>query len=354
MPSSTKFTARTLEDLLASATNRVMEDGRNNFRAICLSSDLPLFEIAERFSREFTISEQGEFFHLQTSYTKYRRDFEVHLYLYEYSETGTPIIFTLNSAEDIRRKAKPEIIGNNGIYYLWIPPSQMDAISDEILDFEGSRLTRFIGEKFGKEARSERERRPDYERREEYSGDDAAQTLEEAKLEYGITPTKLEFELPTKADFTIGNEGEFVMTNGDARFFFEEILLNMGISKVADMNDHIQSSKLDVVEVEGVEVFDKESLEIRLNNPLDYEDADDFLTNLKEQSFYPYNTSASEGSLLLTSRVIDEENGGMISITTDGEQLSVMPKHGSSFDSVMRFFRVIVENFDSEAHLIET
>lgn len=353
MPASSKFTARTLDDLLASATEQVREDGRNNFRAICLSSNLPISEIADRFSHEFAVSEQGEFIHLHTSYTKYRRKFEVHLYLYEYEKTGTPIIFTLNSAEDVRRKAKPEIIGNDGIYYLWIPPNEMDAISDEVLDFEGCRLTRFIGEKFGKEARSEQERRPEYERREEYSGDDAAQTLEEAKLDYGITPTKLEFEIPTKADFTLGNEGEFVMTNGDAHFFFEEIVIGMGVSRVAEMNDQIQSSKLDVVEVEGVEVFDKQSLEIELANTLDYEDADDFLHNLKERDFYPYNTSATEGSLLLTSRMIDEENGGMFSITTDGEQLSVLPKHGSSFDSVMRFYRVIIENFDSEAHLIE-
>lgn len=352
MPTPSKFSARTLKDLLASATDQVREDGRNNFRAICLSSDLPLPEIAERFSHEFTVSEQGEFFHLQTSYTKYRRQFEVHLYLYEYEETGTPIIFTLNSAEDVRRKAKPEIIGNSGIYYLWIPPGQMDAISDKVLNYEGCRLTRFIGEKFGKEARSEQERRPEYERREEYSGDDAAQTLEEAKFDYGITPTKLEFEIPTKAGFTLGNEGEFVMTNGNAHVFFEDVVIDMGVSRVAAMNNQIQSSKFDVVEVEGIEVFDKESLEIKLNNTLDYGDADNFLSNLKEQDFYPYNTSASEGSLLLTSRVIDEENGGMFSITTDGEQLSVLPKHGSSFDSVMRFYRIIVENLDSEAGLV--
>ena len=347
-----KFHERTLEGLLESATERVREDGRNNFRAICLSSDLSLEGIAKIFSSEFAISEQGEFYHLQTKYTKYRREFEVHLYLYEYPETGTPIIFTLNSSEDIRRTAKSAITAYEGIYYLWIPPNEMDAISDEVMNIEGCRLTKFIGEKFGKEARTRQERRPEYERREEYSGDDAAQTLEEAKIDYGITPTKLEFEIPTKANFTLNNEGEIVMTSGDAEFFFNEIVIGMAVSRVAKMNDQIQASKLDVIEVEGVEVFDKETLEIELNNALDYEDADDFISSLKEQEFHPYNISAEQGSLLLTSRVIDEENGGMFSLTTDGKQLSVLPKHGSSFDSVMRFYRFVVEKFDSEAHLL--
>ncbi|MBV0902354.1 hypothetical protein [Haloarcula salina] len=342
-----------LEDLLESATHRVREDRRNNFRTICLSSNLDLKEIAERFSAEFSVTEQGEFYHLNTTYKKYRQKFEVHLYLYEYKQTNTPIIFTLNSSEDIRRKAKSLVNINEALCHLWLPPNEMDAISDELLNIEGCRLTRFIGEKFGKEARSHQERRPEFERREEYSGDDAAQTLEEAKLDYGITPTKLEYELPTKANFTLSNEGEFVMKSGDAEFFFEQIVMDTAVSRVEDMNKQIQSSKLDVVEKEGVEVFDEKSLEIKLENSLDYEDADDLISNLKEDNFYPYNISAEQGSLLLTSRIIDEETGGMFSLTTDGSQVSVLPKHGSSFDSIMRFYRFLVEKFDTNADLIE-
>lgn len=352
MSPSARFPERTLDDLLESATQRVQEDRRNNFRTICLSSNLALEEIVNTFAKDFSVAEQGEFYHLSSSYTKYRRKFEIHLYLYEYEETGTPIIFTLNSAEDIRRTAKPIIIANEGIYHLWIPPNDMDAISDKILNIEGCRLTRFIGEKFGKKARSQQERRPEFERREEYSGDDAAQTLEEAKMDYGITPTKLEFEIPTKASFTLGNEGEIVMNGGNAGFFFNDIVIDMAVSRVAEMNDQIQSSKFDVVEKEGIEVFDKQSLEIKLNNGLDYQDADDLITSLKNEGFYPYNISAEEGSLLLTGRVIDEENGGMFSLTTNGRQLSVLPKHGSSFDSVMRFYRFVVEKFDSNAQLV--
>lgn len=354
MTSPAKFHERTLGGLLESATQRVREDRRNNFRIICLSSNLALEEIVNAFTGDFSVNEQGEFYHLNTTYAKYRRKFEVHLYLYEYEETGTPIIFTLNSSEDIRRKVKPVIAGSGGIYPLWIPPNDMDAISDEILHIEGCRLTRFIGEKFGQEARSQQERRPEFERRQEYSGDDAAQTLEEAKMDYGITPTKLEFEIPTKASFTLGNEGEIVMNRGNANFSFNNIVIDMIVSRVTEMNDQIQSSKLDVVEKEGIEVFDKQSLEIELNNDLEYEDADDLITSLKSENFYPYNTSAKQGSLLLTSRVIDEENGGMFSLTTDGQQLSVLPKHGSSFDSVMRFYRFVVEKFDPNAHLLET
>lgn len=59
------------DDSISDRTERVREDGRNNFRAICLSSNLRIEEVANILASEFSVTKQGEFYHLATKYTKY-------------------------------------------------------------------------------------------------------------------------------------------------------------------------------------------------------------------------------------------------------------------------------------------
>lgn len=336
-----------LKELLSEASNKLKEDRRNNFRSICLSSDLEFEDILEAFGDRFEVSPQGEFYELKTSYDKYGIEINVFLYLYQYSEVGQPILFTLNSSEDISRTAEPIITTTEGIYYLWMPPGIVESLKEKILDIEGSRLTYFYGEKFSSKRRFDEERRPEYKRKDEYKGDDAADTLEERKMEYGIFPTRLRFQVPTKAQFQFSNLGEFVLMRGKTDFFFE--MVNLGLEKVEGLNNAIQSSNLSVIEEDGIERISKRTLEIEVAHPLDYEDSSMFINEMKDDEFYPYNISKSEGSLLLEGRIVDEKNGGIISLSTDGSVFSLLPKYGSDFDSLMRFFRFMVERIDSDA-----
>ncbi|MFC6954630.1 hypothetical protein [Halorubellus litoreus] len=268
-------------------------------------------------------------------------------------ETETPILFTLNSSEDFRRTAKPAIVSTEGVYHLWIPPEKIDTIMEDILSVDGSRLTKFIAEKLSSERRFQKERRPEFERRQEYKGEDAAQTLDEARMEYGVTPKKLQFEIPSLADFGFGEEGEFVMKGGDASYFFNDIVKEFALKRVKRMNEQIQSTKLDLVKEDELERIDKQSLEIQLSNALEYEDREDFISELEDGQFYPYEINTERGSLLLTGRLIDEQNGGMLSLTTDGKKLTILPKHNSRFDSILRFYRFLVENVDPSASVQE-
>lgn len=337
-----------MDTLLAEASSKLQEDQRNNFRAICLNSELPTQAILDAFAGRFTISPQGEFHELTTSYQKYGQEIDVHLYLYNHPDFDVFIIFTLNSSGDFSRTAESVVQSTEGIYYLWMPPNIVESLKEDLLSIEGSRLTYFYGEKFSSQRRFEEERRPEYPRKDEYEGDDAAETLEERKKEYGITPTRLRFEIPPKGTILFSNLGDFVLLAGEPHEFYHDIV-QMGLKKVNDMNTAIQSSELSLVEDEGVERVSKQTLEIEVERGLDYEDADNFLGELRDDEFYPYNVSKSEGSLLLEGRIVDQENGGMISLSTDGQIFSVLPKYGSDFDSLMRFYRFVVEKIDTDA-----
>lgn len=350
MGSDSSIGAETLDDFLSVVSQSMRADKRNNFRAICLTSDLTWDELLLRFQGRFDVTEQGVFHELHAKYEKHNQLFHVYLYLYRHPETGSPIFLTLNSHDDFRRTANRIITGTERIHYIWFPPEEMALIKNEILDNEGCRLVKFEGEKFGREQKYEEERRPEIRRKGEYSGDDAADTLEERKKEYGITPVHLYFEWPTKGTFHFRDEGEFVLNSGNPEFFFKEIVMPT-LETVNPLNTAIKESELHIVEKQGIEQIEKHTLNIKLNAPLDYDERGDLIDHMKEGGFYPYSLQTSKGSLLLNGRIVDEENGGIISLSTDGQIMSILPRYESGFDSLLRFYRFVVEQVDSEAHI---
>lgn len=337
-----------LNEFLSTARQRMLDDRNRNFRVICLSSDLPWEKFLTLCRGYFSVEEQGDFYELHQTYEKHQQVFDVYLYLFRHPETGSPTFLTLNSHDGFSRTADRMIRNSEGIYYVWFPPDAMAKLTDRILAEEGTKMVGFEGKKFGRERKYEEERRPETRREGEYWADDAAETLEERKKEYGITPTHLHFEWPTNGDFHFRDEGEFVLTRGDPGFFFNEIV-SPGLEDVTPLNTAIKRSHLNIVDNDGVERIDKESLEIDLNHALDYDEADAFISRMKSSGFYPYSYRAAEGSLLLNGRIVDERSGGMISISTDGQVISVLPRYDSGFDSLLRFYRFVVEEVDGDA-----
>lgn len=340
----------TLDDFLHTASQRMQGDQRSNFRVICLTTDLSWDDLLLRFEGRFEITTQGDLHELHGTYEKHDQVYHVYLYLYRHPETQSPVFLTLNSHEDFRRTADRTISRTQRIHYIWFPPEDLAFIQDEILDNEGAKLVAFEGEKYGRQRKYEEERRPEIRRKSEYEGDDAAETLEERKMEYGITPIHLYFEWPTKGKFHFRDEGEFVLTSGNPDFFFKEIVTPT-LETVNPLNTAIKASELHIVERHGIEHIEKESLEIKLKAPLGYEERGDLLEQMKEEGFFPYSVQTDQGSLLLNGRIVDEANGGMISLSTDGQIMSVLPRYDSGFDSLLRFYRFVVEEVDSEAYI---
>lgn len=350
MASQNELSANTLEELLQEARGELERDKRTNFRVVCLSTDLPWEQLLTITRGYFSVTEQGDFHELYATHMKHNKEFHVYLYLYQHPETGEPIIFTLNSYDEFRRTSSSMIGGTEDLYTLWLRPKELTDLREEILTDEGIRLTGFDYDTFGKEQQYEAERRPGLKRSGSHDSEDAEHVLEEWKLDYGFTPTQLRFDLPSKGTFHFSNDGEFVLTRGDTRYLYTNVV-ESALQKIHPLNTTVQASELTVVTDGGIDRIEEKALEMDINDTLDYEDVDDLLTAMKSDDFYPYSYQAAPGSLLLNGRIVDERNGGMISVSTDGETMTLLPRYESGFDSLLRFYRFIVEEIDPETSI---
>lgn len=349
MASDNELSATTLGDLLPEASTELGHDERGRFRTICLSTSLSWEELLTRFRGYFTETQQGDFHQLHTTYEKLNKELQVYLYLFQHPDTGAPIIFTLNSYDDFRRTSKRIIEQTEDLYTLWIRPDEMAALREEVLDKEGIRLTGFDYDTFGKDERTG-QRRPGYERSGSHDSEDAEHVLEEWKLEYGICPTQLRFDLPTRGEFHFSNDGEFVLTEGDTGFLYEEVV-EPALREAYPLSETVQSSELKTTTEDGIDQIEERPLEMEITDTLDYDDVDSFVLAMKEEDFYPYSYQEAPGSLLLSGRIMDEQNGGMISVATDGETMTILPRYESGFDSLMRFYRFVVEQVDPDTSI---
>lgn len=350
MVSPRELTATQLNELLQEAKGKLTADNRIRFRIICLSTDLSWDHLLQIASGYFDVTEQGNFHQLYRSHTKHNKEFHVYLYLYRHPETGAPIIFTANSYDDFRRTAKSMVESTENLYTLWLRPSEVSEVREEIRDKQGVRLTGFDYDTFGKEQKHEAQRRPGHRRSGSHDSDDAIDILEDWKIEYGIHPTQLRFSLPARGEFHFSNDGEFVMKSGDTVFLYEEIV-ESALIKAYPLSETAQAAELNKVTKAGIDHIEQQPLEMTIEDSLDYDDVDDVVAEMKADDFYPYSYQAAPGSLLFNGRIVDERNGGMISVSTDGETMTVLPRYDSGFDSLLRFYRFIVEEVDPDTSI---
>jgi hypothetical protein len=346
-----ELTAKSRHELLEEARSALHTDNRANFRIVCLVTDLNWERLVDIVHGWFDVSEQGEFYQLSTEYTDRGQTSHVFLYLYKHPSTGAPIIFTLNSSEDLNKSLNRMVESTEGLYTLWLPPDEMSELKEGLVKKEGLELTGFDYETFGRDQRYEAEIRPGIERSGSHDSEDAEHVLSELTVKYGITPTRLRFKLATRGKFRFSNEGEFVLENGATDFLYDEVV-EPALEKVHPLNELMKTADLHVTTDNGFDKIEEQPIEITISDPLDYDDREEFTAEMKKADFYPYSAQSAEGSLLYNGRIADERNDGIISVSTDGEDMTLLPRYDSGFDSLVRFYRFLVENVDPDTEIV--
>ncbi|MFO7991622.1 MAG: hypothetical protein R6U61_04910 [Thermoplasmata archaeon] len=351
-----KLEGATIEELFLEVSSILKNDKRKKFRALCLNTDLSKYIIKNIFKKSFQVNDQGEFLELFTTYEKYEQEKEVYVYLFFTESLENIILFTLSSSDELYKTMGSLIESTEGIYNLWIPPSFLEIIQEKILDIRGSSLTYFSYENYASERRGLKRKKGEGE----YRGDDARSKLEKWKKEDEITPTSFEFKIPPKTNIKINNTGEFILLNKkdihvfpDNINFFYENLIKMSINEVSEINREIKTSTLDVIKTDTREKLEEKQLHIQLKDPLDYEDGSTFLEQMKSSSFMPYNYTTAEGSLIMEGNIVDKKNGGILSLSSNGERFLLIPKYNTKFDSLLRFFRFLIERVDPNAEIVK-
>jgi len=351
----TELEAEKIEELFDEVSQKLKNDKRKKFRVLCLNTDLDKSILKKVFQKEFDVSEQGDFLELFTTYEKYEQEKKVFIYPFFSDELEAMVLFTLASSDELSKTIGPLVESTEGIYNLWIPPFYFEKIQEDIRNLESSKLTYFSFENFA----TDRKGIEVGKKEGKYRGNDALAKLEEWKKKDDIKPIAMEFEIPRKTNIKVNNRGEFTILNQkdlhirreNIKFFYEKII-RKSIEKLSKMNQEIKTSTLDVIETEEGQRLQEKELHIELKNPLDYDEADNFIEQMESSNFVPFDYSTSKGSLIMEGNIADEKSGGILSLSSDGKTFLLLPKFDTKFDTLLRFYRFLIEKVDSHAQII--
>jgi len=278
-------------------------------------------------------------------------------YAYLDSETGLLLIFTDDKMDAIREiiwRRIVEVI--DGIYYLFISPEEFDKLSNKIYqDYPLSRCIRFNA-MHTSQFRYRGETRPQIRRTIIYNGEDALEALDEMKHFYGVIPTLMQFKIPDLGTYSIRNNGCFTLVGSErqeesrryllslANFVYKDVLVYRDIIKTADFElIPIQTER------KTFHIPKLTPITINFSQKLEFNDGKALLEVLSEQGYSVFNYIISEGSLVSSGMITDENKKNVITFDLNSDRIILAPRYNVSFDVFLKFYRIILENFDSEA-----
>jgi hypothetical protein len=294
--------------------------------------------------------ENREIIEFSTKYHLYKEEREVFYYLFKHPKfEEIYYIFSFNGIGDVYRTLFRTIESNDEIYFLWLPPKYFDNLKDKILDIQGSYMTSFMGRTLGREGVG---KRPMFARKILYEGDDAKSASEELRFEYGVFPQSVAFVIPDNLKFKISCKGYYSLFAGDIIKFKDEIIESF-ILMIVDDNKQMKDAKLSVEKGNGKEKIIIKEVIFKLEQELCFDEMKDFIKALEEDNFSIYSEKLEEGSVIFSTHVVDEKKGNIFTLTSDGKYFTVVPKYQSSFVSIVRFHRFLIEKIDQSTSIIK-
>jgi len=308
--------------------------------------------------RGFRIEKMGEINRLSCNYfdTEKKENKLATLYAYLNPETKLLLCFT-----DEKTEAIDQTIGNSantspGIYYMFISSRVFDDIRERIVNVSpGARCIYFTAKHIPQFAKRG-ETRPDIRRTITYSGDDALQTLEEVRRYYGVSPRVMRYRIPSIGDYEIKNTGYFTLIKAETPAPAKKFLLSLvdfASVQVLRSRQIIEKSDFKLIPLKTErKVFEIPKLipwVIRFGKPLSFEDAGSLVESMAANGYTIFNHVMAKGSVRLNGMVLDEKKNSLFTIDVDSEHMIVAPKEKISFDAFLRFFAMILDDFDPAA-----
>jgi hypothetical protein len=258
--------------------------------------------------------------------------------------------FTQATREQIRVTIEP-LSGEIGIYHLWISPLALEQIKNTILsEHPYTKIRSFSADRHpsvGVTAKL----RPEFRRGLIYRGDDGRETLEELRYYYGVLPSSIEFSIPGLVDFRLNNRGMFFHVGGSLEYMFD--YADRATELVLQVRRILEQSKLQIVDIaterKHLKIPHLVPWAIDFKRTLDLANAELLVDELEQNKFAIYNSVMTQGSVRFDGSVFDEIKKSVFAISSDEHRMVVSPRYQTSFDSFLRFYEIIAENFDPEA-----
>ena len=297
-------------------------------------------------------------------------DKAVSFYAYEWSP-GIIMMFASSTQDEYERTLWNFMQDKVGVSQLWIKPTVLEDLKNYLVSTHEAQIYRFIARRH-KFWKTPARIRPDENRRISYSGEDAFRFLKEVQELYGVIPSSIDMRIGD-SKLQINRSGLFVVRRINlksigilmemvGRVVDQQITLrntsekfNVATKEVTLGNKHFRVPQvvagkivLPGVRLSGVMIsrmfgheYDPENSQ-REDNEDDYDIQADF-------SFV--DTFVREGPFVFSATVVDETKGTVFGLSGIENEIALIPKHRTTFESFIKFYNFITEEFDQEAKL---
>lgn len=269
-------------------------------------------------------------------------------------DTSLLMCFTKGAKYDVEQTFDKIIERTPGLYFAFIGPLTIKKIQDALFQAHPTTLITYFSAYRNFKSSLRSEIRPEYQRTIEYRGNDGAKVLEELKQAYGVLPRSIHFETPDYAIYHIHNIGQFTLAKGEenARRFMLEIV-DLAMKDTLITRKIVESADFKLIPIETKTktlLFPKlKPWLIRFGTQIDIEEGQNLIDILKENEFEVFSHVLAKGSLRLNGLVADRLKNNIFTVDANSERMVIAPLEELPFDSFLRLYQVVVENFDPNA-----
>lgn len=264
------------------------------------------------------------------------------------------LCFTSDTLEDASNTIDRFVHQRAKISPLWIDPVTFDKIRRQLIRKNPDTLiTEFHVRRF--RLNHEEVIRDNFERYFKYMGDDGRYTLDEISRAYGVLPTSVLFVIPNVSKFRITILGKFTFVHGNLDFLFD--IINEILSDVLRKKALIDKAKIEFIPVDmgrkEIKLPRVTPLHIVFSRKVDFSEMEDLVDNMKGEDFDfdIFDMLLIPGSIHLSGTVVDRDKKVAFSITGNSNRITLSPRKDTNFDSLLQFFKLIVERLDIKAQI---
>ena len=309
--------------------------------------------------KEYGLEKLGEMYHFKMK----NNNSAVEYYVYEIKPCLL-VFFSMSKREAYKSTLKSFIRRTRGMTNMWLPFDSFKTTVDFVKSkYTSSHIYSFTARRpWSSEYPAKI--RGEISRSIHYSGSDADHSLSELQEIYGVLPTIIDFQIGSDK-VRITNDG-FILIRGinfKILHIVEEIIdqaivepIRLGkISKQVSYKQEKMWNKFKISEImSGKIIFNANPSLVTINqlfqdfNEIEIERNENVI-DLPNFSFI--DTNISEEPLNYSATAVDEDNGNVFGISGNSKHVILVPKHETTFESFINFYRLINETIDKSSNL---
>lgn len=274
-------------------------------------------------------------------------------YVHEY-RSGLLLFFSSAIREGYQKTVRRRIERTRGVTEAWIPPILFQQVWGRIIEEHGGYVYRFMSRR-GSLDDTPAQIRPQYKRRFNYTGADGTQVLKELQELYGVLPQSLYVQVRPDLKIQLKSQGFFSAQEITSEAF--DILfgiLEQVQEELLQTKEISQRLKYEVRPVlgrtDGPRVASVIAGQIQLyGDELTPAAVEGFISDMAGFSFL--DKSLVEGSLGFSATVVDELKGSVFNVSMSEDEIYLIPKHETTFESFLSFYRGVAEQLNDRASL---